>query len=59
MHKNISRALPERVSPGSFRREAVGLYTEDSKRMTGGGGPVVYAPGILIKAGHLAMAGFF
>jgi hypothetical protein len=27
--------------------------------MTGGGGPVAYKPGILIKAGHLAMAGFF
>ena len=37
----------------------MGLYTEDSKRMIRGGGPVALVLRILIKAGHLAMAGLF
>jgi len=32
--------LPERAVYESFWSEALGLYTEDSKRMIGGGGPV-------------------
>jgi hypothetical protein len=55
----FSRTLPERVSLGSFWSEALGLYTEDSKRIIGGGGPVAKIAWILIKASHLAMAGFF
>ena len=51
--------LPERVTFGSFWSEALGLYTEDSKRMIRGGGPVALVLRILIKAGHLAMAGLF
>jgi len=37
----------------------LGLYTEDSEPTIGGGGPVALMPGVLIKASHLAMAGFF
>jgi hypothetical protein len=51
-------ALPERVSFGSFWSEALGFYTEDSKRMIGGGGSVALMLRKQIKASHFAMAGF-
>jgi len=51
--------LPERAVFKSFWSEALKLYTEDSKPIIGGGGPVADAAWNFKKGQPVSLAGFY